>query len=123
MKRKIIGSIIFAILLIVFFFAVNDSYFFNRSNCKEKEEKYILYLDAIVVGKFIDSINHNFKTLLLKDKSSVTNQKIYLINETSDFYCNVDIGDSIKKESKSLVIKNVSKNRIDTLIYNCNKNE
>lgn len=48
MKTKIIISTIFVIFLVIFFSAVNDNYFFNRSICREKKEKYILKLDAIV---------------------------------------------------------------------------
>jgi hypothetical protein len=119
MKTKIIISIIFVIFLTIFFSSVNDNYFFNRSICREKKEKFILKLDAIVTARFIDSLNHNYKTLLLRDTLTGRQTKLYIINESSGFYNNVTAGDILKKEPQSLIIRNLTKNRIDTLNYKC----
>jgi len=119
MKTKTIISIIFVIFLVIFFSTVNDNYFFNRSICREKKEKYILKLDAIVTKRFIDSLNHNYKTLLLRDAITGRQTKLYIINESNGFYKNVTTGDILKKESQSLIIRNLTRNRIDTLKYNC----
>mgnify|MGYP000521883921 CR=1 FL=1 len=119
MKRKIIVSITFVIFLIILMTSINDNYFFNRSICREKREKYILKIDAIVTAKFIDSLNHNYNTLILKDNSTGRQTKLYIINESDGFYKNVTTGDILIKESQSLIIRNLSKNRIDTLNYKC----
>jgi hypothetical protein len=119
MKTRIIISIIFVIFLVIFFSTVNDNIFFNRSICREKKEKYTLKLDAIVTNRFIDSLNHNYKTLLLKDAITGHQIKLYIINESGGFYNNVAEGDLIKKEPESLIIRNLTRNRIDTLKYNC----
>ena len=47
------------------------------------------------------------------------NFKLYIINESNGFYKNVTTGDILKKESQSLIIRNLTKNRIDTLNYKC----
>lgn len=120
MKTKVIISIIFVIFLIILFSNINDNYFFNRSICREKREKYILKIDAIVTAKFIDSLNHNYNTLILKDTTTGRQMKLYIINESGGFYKNVTTGDILIKESESLIIRNLSKNRIDTLKYKCN---
>ncbi len=121
MKTKIIISIIFLTLLVILFSTINDNYFFNRSICKEKREKSNLKLNAIVIAKFSDSLNHNYNTLILKDIPTGHQIKLYIINESSGFYWHVTTGDCLNKESQSLIIKNLTKNRIDTLKYNCNK--
>jgi hypothetical protein len=118
MKTKIIISVIFAILLVILFSNIDDNYFFNRSICREKREKFNLKIDAVVTTKFIDSLNHNYQTLILMDTTTGRKTKLYNINESGGFYKNVTLGDFLKKEPQSLIIRNITKNRLDTL-NNC----
>jgi len=121
MKAKVIFPIIVLILIVLFTLTVNDSYFFNKAICKEKKALYTPKFNGIVVNKFLDSTNHRYQTLLLRDSTSQNILKIYFINEKSKFYLNVKKGDYIRKESGSLIISNMTTGIIDTLKFDCRK--
>lgn len=96
-----------------------NSYFLNETNCKELNEKSDLHLHAFVVEKYLDSANHLYQTLILKDVNSGSHERVYFISDASSFYSSVCIGDTIIKEKNSLIINNITKNRFDTLKFNC----
>ena len=56
----------------------------------------------MVLGKYRDTLNHHYKTLLINDKGSL--QKLYFITDTSRVYKIVKIGDYVEKEKDSLTV-------------------
>jgi hypothetical protein len=121
MKENVIRFAWLIIALILFYFLPKVNYFHNRAVCKEEMEVYHLKLNAIVQEKYLDSLNHNFNTLVLRDSSTGILRKIYFINEENGFYHRVSIGDYLVKESKSMVVVNITKKSENILKYNCKK--
>lgn len=84
-------------------------------------EKSEINLHAFVVDKYLDSTNHQYQTLIFKDLNSGKHERVYFINDTGMFYSSVCVGDTIIKEKGSLIINNISKNRIDTMKFDCSE--
>jgi len=76
-------------------------------------------LNGMVLEKFRDSTNHNYNTLIINDLQTNKNFKLYIINESGGFYKSVNIGDTIIKNTSSLIIKDITQGWTDTLNYNC----
>ena len=74
----------------------------------------------MVLGKYRDTLNHYYKTLLINDKGSL--QKLYFITDTSRVYKIVKIGDYVEKEKDSLTVfvRNGLFENTFTLKYICN---
>jgi hypothetical protein len=116
-KLLIIGVFI----LIILFLHFNNDFFFSRAICHEKKEMTNYYFNSIVINKYIDSTQHNYNTLLIKDLTTFKELKIYVVNESSGFYSVVNKGDTIVKAIGSLIVKNKTQKQLDTLKYNCSK--
>lgn len=69
---------------------------------------------GIVTEKFIDSSNHNFKKIVLKN-SYEDGREVRLDYEWPELYYFVEIGDSIFKKKKSLDMR-LKRTELDTMI-------
>ena len=78
--------------------------------CLNTNEKYCegisyykgLGWQGMVLGKYRDTLNHHYETLLINDKGSL--QKLYFITDTSRVYKIFKIGDYVEKEKDSLTV-------------------
>lgn len=105
-------SILFVIIFFIYHF---------ESPLKIRNEKFRrdlkLSFNGIVIDKFVDSVNHNYKTILIKENLDTT-RFIFDFDRTNTFHY-IKTGDSIikdKGDSAILIIRN--KNRKEfTLKY------
>ena len=119
MKKKIFISIIFAVVGLLLLSRINKDFFFNRATCKEKKIFYNYEFNDIVNSKYLDEKNHNYKTLILENLNTGYNRKIYIIHETGGLYSKINKGDTLRKKSKSLIVRNQTQNWIDSLSFDC----
>jgi hypothetical protein len=73
----------------------------------------LMEFDGVVTNKFIDKDEHNYQKLILK-KDSVS-KAVVLNIETSGMYDFVEIGDSLKKERESFLVR-VVRADLDTML-------
>lgn len=92
-----IGAVVLFIVYILF-----------GSNPKRTRLKYLdkirsEYLKGIIVAKYIDSNNHNYQ--IIKSLNSNNKEVIWFLNyDTSSFFKQVSVGDSIIKKKNSVKI-------------------
>ena len=55
-----------------------------------------------VLSKYSDSLNHGYKTLLVREKHNI--KKVYFITDTSKVYQIINVGDSVEKAVDSLAV-------------------
>ncbi|MEG9329213.1 hypothetical protein V6B16_14815 [Salinimicrobium catena] len=105
---RLILGIIGVLVLIIFWSSIE-----SKTDCESfisgiKSEKY----NGIVTEKYIDSINHMYKKVILKN-SSKTNI-ILLDDEKSGLFRYLKNGDSIFKKNNSLKV-HIKRNTSDTI--------
>ena len=85
----------------------NDERITNYSLCNDEEAVRMEYWGGVVSRKFLDSENHNYKTLEIKERANNRSRTFRLIlsNDKSGLYPYVSEGDSIVKQSGSLAAK------------------
>ena len=109
--------------LIAFFISIIGLIYFRLQapTCSEYYKKAKLNeFNGIVENKFIDKKQHNYKIIILFNKSAL--EKIILNTDKSGFYEYIKEGDSIIKETGSYKMKVFKKSKIDTifiLYYGC----
>ena len=81
----------------------------------------IKYFSGRVIWKGIDKPNHGYPSIKIRTQERT--KMISLVNDKSKFFDEINIGDSIIKEQKSLIIKIWSNNKIKfkQLDYQCKK--
>jgi len=121
-KNKL--SIVVALGILLVYIIVNYksvyAYWFKGEICSLEVEAKEIKLNGVVIGKFYDIDNHNFKTIKVTNNGRV--DKIFLIdNEDSLLWTRIQVKDSIKKAENSLVYYLKSANKRDTIKikYNC----
>lgn len=120
--RKHLLLIIILIWVVCIVISLNHWNFLTTSiDCHEKKimEEYEFY--GTVSKKYRDLENHGTKTLIINALGKSKNWKLYLLRENSDFYDSVNVNDTISKVRRSIVIKDISKNKEYQLLYNCIK--
>ena len=82
----------------------NDAWITNYSLCNDEESLREEYWGGVVSRKFLDSKNHNYRTLEIVDsaRSRTRIYRLILSNDKSGLYHYVSEGDSIVKQSGSL---------------------
>ena len=81
-----------------------------------REKDYILKEEysGIVTKKYVDSLQHNYKTIIVKDEKS--NKKLLFDFVLNDVYQFIKEGDSLSKNKGSLDL-NLKRNDLDTIIH------
>ncbi len=114
MKNKYVLVLVMFYLSVIFFLIylfyikvleLND----KKVNDVYREAQYSGY----VIKKYIDSTQHNFKTIVLKEKKDVSS--ILFDFEIGGFYEFVQVGDSISKQSGALKIY-LKRKDFDTIV-------
>lgn len=78
---------------------------------------------GVLIKKFKDKKNHNYKTALINQNGELLESTIFVLDET-DAYDYLKEGDSIIKEENSLLVKisrHTERNEFE-LYYGCEKN-
>ncbi|SFG93696.1 hypothetical protein [Pontibacter chinhatensis] len=85
----------------------NDERITNYSLCNDEEAVRMEYWGSVVSRKFLNSKNHNYKTLEIVDsaRSRTRTYRLILSNDKSGLYHYVSEGDSIVKQNGSLAAK------------------
>jgi hypothetical protein len=103
------GRILQIILIIIFFgwfiiqvipqFAIN-------TRCVVYDDFLKLSLNGIVKSKYIDSSNHSFPTIEIKNFKSNNTEKLLLDLDTTNLYNQLNIGDTIfKSKNKDAIFR------------------
>ncbi|MFI5140542.1 MAG: hypothetical protein ACHQIM_22170 [Sphingobacteriales bacterium] len=104
MKKRIIIFLIAQILLYLVFFQLIPYFSDKYRGCYIYRDVYRQYIKSTVLDKFIDSKNHNEKTIIYFGKNKKEETMIfpgYLV----DMYDFLNVGDSIIKERNSIYYK------------------
>lgn len=108
---KIIWAIIFISIVIIYKFGLPSPE--CRVENRYKSDSY----NGVIIKKFIDHDNHNYRTLVLKN-----GRKIVII-EKSGFFNYVQIGDSINKVKGNLEIQTFRHEEDTTFLIDCGCDE
>jgi hypothetical protein len=120
MMRKIVYVLPYVLVILLFLiFNRSNDYYFDRAICYEKNKMSDYYLHSVVFNKYIDSTQHNRKTLLFKNIDDGEIIRMSFQHETGGFYLRTFKGDTIIKNKGSLIVTNNTQSCIDTLNYNC----
>ena len=100
-------------LIVIYFWfkslSSSDDEEYNSAINAYKADQY----DGVVVNKYIDKNQHNYKKVILDELGS---EKVLLFNiETSGVYDFFEVGDTLIKENGSFYIR-VIRNDLDTLL-------
>jgi hypothetical protein len=112
-------SLLFLILVIIFFLNTDDQKVFNRATCREKHDMEANNFLIKVELKYNDTLNHNYNTIKYLDLNEIKQPTMYVINEVKGFYNSVQIGDTLKKDIGSLDVLCMNRDTIYSLSYNC----
>lgn len=114
--RIIVGLFIISLLIIT---SCHWSFKPKKLGCFEKENMLHLDFYGQVIRKFKDYENHNYNALVVEDFNSRKSTKIFFINEKSGSYNLINTEDTLKKNSNSLIIINISQKKELKLFYDC----
>lgn len=116
----IILGLVFLVFLVFFALAKTDwTSLFLDVHCSEKKMMNDYEFNGVLLQKFNDYANHNYKAILVKDFTLNKELKLYFVNEKSDFYNLVNTKDTLLKTRNSLVIVDISQKREFKLLYDC----
>lgn len=101
MKRVSILLLVAIALIYIFFFSIS----FNQAECTYLIDFKKLKFSGIIINKFIDSSEHSYPLIIVKDTDVRENITINLVYDTTKTFNILNIGDSIKKEFGSLYIQ------------------
>lgn len=98
LEYKIIIPIIAIIILLLFNYLVPDSFYSWResSECRLERDMKNTEYSGVIEEKFLDTKNHNIKTIKL------SNDFIEIYQNQNSFFEKVNVGDSLYKNSNSL---------------------
>ncbi|GAB3830417.1 hypothetical protein [Pontibacter rugosus] len=110
--RKYKGTIVWLILGAVGYISVelmifNSDKITNYSLCDDEETVRAQFWSGVIDSKYLDSLNHNYKTLRITGELN-SHYKTYLLiltNDESGLYEYISEGDSILKQLDSLKAK------------------
>lgn len=122
MKRTIIGILLVTIL---FFLIVCLLPTLKDSECIWNNELKKIKLNGVVTKKYIDSTNHSFPFLEIKQFVSDTVIKVGLVGDTSNAYNIISVGDTIAKTKGSnlILLQNSQGKTVVKIDFGCNKKE
>ena len=93
-----------------------------NTECVLYDDFVKLKISGIVSKKYIDSLEHNYPTLELKDFSGRASNKITLQLETSDLFNKIKISDTMFKERNTdsvFVIRSRQKELLSKVDFGC----
>lgn len=127
MKKKHALTLILMVLVPIIFFTLRDLGLFKLEDvkkerrCRNEESAMEKSLHGEITDKYVDRKNHNFKTIVIGDKTGMEKTSTILATDVSGLFDKLEIGDYIVKESGSLKVVFANKIRQDSIIldYNC----
>lgn len=100
--NKVYILILLATSLLYLFYFTNN---FNQAECTRLKDFKNLKLSGVIINKFIDSSEHSYPLIIIRDTLQKGKVAINLIYDTTKAYNILNIGDSIKKDFGSLYIQ------------------
>jgi hypothetical protein len=122
-RKKIVQNIIGVILILVFFFIINNErvqkWFGNNACTSIKDSVSVLDLEGLVLTKYLDVKSHMHETISIENNG--VNLKIIIPNEYSGLYQFIQVGDSIFKEKNSLFcnVKRTGNTKVFFIDFKC----
>jgi hypothetical protein len=100
MSKRVFRIIIPFGILILFLVKVVPE-FLKDSNCGVAKVFFESFLNGTVTRKYIDSGQHSYKTLIIKNFDSQEVKMDYFDFDTTNFYILISVGDSVYKKMAS----------------------
>lgn len=110
-KRRII-QIVLTIVFFVWFFIQIIPQFSINTRCVVYDDFLKLSLNGIIISKYIDSSNHSFPTIEIKNFKSTNTEKLLLDLDTSNLYNQLHIGDTVLKPKNGDTIFRLESNKL-----------
>ena len=124
MKKRRIIQILLIIVFFVWFIIKIIPQFSINTRCVVYEDFLKLSLNGIVISKYIDSSNHSFPTIEIKNFKSTNTEKLLLDLDTSNVYNRLNIGDTVFKSKNSDTIFRVESKKqyfISKVNFGCSR--
>ena len=115
--KIIVGCIVFITFII---FVISQLKI--NSRCVTYKEFYSISLHGIIINKYIDSSQHSYNTLEIKDFGNSEVKKILLDFDTTNLFDKIQINDTMYKEINKdsvFVIKNKEKKLLSIVDFAC----
>jgi hypothetical protein len=87
----------------------------NEKVCDTYKDFKKSTFNYLVVNKYIDSTQHSYPTLILKDKNGNQFKDIDLVSDNSSLFDLLSVGDSINKERQTDLVR-IKNGKIDTTV-------
>lgn len=99
--KKLKSLIVGTIIVITFFwgipyFLINNQ---EEANCHSYHEFLSIHFDGMIIDKYIDQYEHLYPTIILRQNEMEKPYKFRIINEKSNLYDFLKVGDIISKDT------------------------
>jgi len=95
--KKALKIIVYCLILLPVLLTI-ISQLNKNSRCITYDNFLKTSLDGVVVNKYIDSSQHSYPTLEIKNLKNLELNKLNLVLDTTSFYDDVSVSDTIYKE-------------------------
>jgi len=124
MKKRIIFKILLIVVFFVWFIIQIIPQFSINTRCVVYDDFLKLSLDGIVISKYIDSSNHSFPTIEIKNFKLANTEKLLLDLDTSNLYNRLSIGDTVLKSKNDDTVFRLESNKqyfISKVNFGCSR--
>ena len=122
-KRRIIQFLLIIVFFVWFIIQIIPQFSIN-TRCVVYDDFLKLSLNGIVKSKYIDSLNHSFPTIEIKNFKSTNTEKLLLDLDTSNLYNQLNIGDTVFKSKNDDTIFRIESNKqyfISKVNFGCSR--